>query len=352
MAAANMSNSTKNDHISNLMHDPRVKVLDSAEINKILHSLPPEIISKVIKRRNPKPSRKRETLRPPRRIPQNLVNAIDSLKLLDEPSYDARVNLFLGYCSALKNYSYNTVLRYFTILKENDVFGDSVLMPSKLGFMDLGKRHTRTVSVKDFVTFARKLHNHISLYTMPIILALYTGLRSMEILNMSTFVLYQLSNRTPVVKLKRKQTNVKPGSDPVYWEPVYTANFAIIINLMLEMFSKECRELDRYNIDVKLFNVTPKTLANRIRTLYYTYLGRLPPHGFGIHSCRNMVAIIMNGDSEHNNKVAIQTFLQHKSLKTTIAYIKADFSHVVAEFDRITMKAFPDLIKNLLPETQ
>lgn len=351
------------NHMSLLEPTCNIKKLDERKINQYFDSLPKDVIANIVRRQLPTPSRKRQVLKPKSNstsvtyIPQNLKNAIINLNLLDEPCNEKRIKLFIGYCK-FKNYTYNTTKRYYMILKQNGLFGrdKNILKPERMAFVDNGTPHTRIVSMNDFRIFVKYLHENMSVYTAPILVAVYTGLRTAEILQFSTYTLYQLKMRQPSIAIKRKQTVINYSEEnpniiePIYWSPIYNSHLSLFIENLIALFNDAYTTFINDKLNSKLFYVTPKTLGNRIRTQYFDAIGKMAPNGFGIHSCRNMIAMLMAENT--NNIFAIQEFLQHKHLKTTQRYIKADFSYLTKEFNRITDYELSNIRSNINPNDQ
>lgn len=318
--------------------------VNEIEINKNLQDMSDEAVKTLLRKRLPEPSKVRKPLKT-LPIPKNISSIIDSLQLFDEHDHERRLNIFLGYCLYIKEYSYNTTLRYYNIMKRNGVFGDVVLKPNKHAFFDSGKRHTRVVSMVNFRKLITYLNENFSKFTLPLILAAYTGLRTMEILQFTTHTLYYLGKQKPTISnIKRKQT--KPEAEINCWTPVYTNQLLLLVKHMSQLYREELKVFDNGNgVDVKLFNVTPRTLVNRIRTVYRNVIGEFPPNGFGIHSCRNMIAMMMAESS--NDIYSVKDFLQHRKVRTTERYLKADFSFATSEFNRLTQHEFKEVRENL-----
>jgi len=293
---------------------------------------------------------------------------------MDEKSMSQRIKIFIGYC-LYKNFSYNTTKRYFSILKNNNFFNESPnenenkndisnndsndsddnttqlepidhLRPNKLSFVNCGHQHIRIVSMSNFKTFIEYLHNNFSIYTAPILVAAYTGLRTFEILQFSTYTIYQLLNQQQPIAIKRKHTVIKSYDiDPILWQPIYNSHLNAFVEQLRDLYLDDYKIFLEMQINTKLFPVTPKTLGNRIKSLYFNAVNSIAPNGFGIHSCRNMIAMLMAENTE--NIFAIQQFLQHKNVKTTRQYIKADFSKTTQEFNRLTKYEFSNINKKL-----
>lgn len=326
--------------------------LDESTLNSLFSDIPDEQLSNLIRKKLPDPEKRRPRISRPANtslpaINSKLKDAITSLRLLDEPAVERRAQLFIGYCR-FKNYTYNTTVQYFKILKLNGVFGDADVntRPDRCAFVDSGRPHTRIVSIDDFKVYAKYLGDHFSEYTAPLLVSVYTGLRTHEILQMTVYTLYQLKNHHPIIAIKRKHTVVTSLADePTHWKPVYNTHLNAFVEQLLGLYSADYKEFMENQINRKLFYLTPKTLGNRLRSLFYAALGRLPPMGFGVHSSRNMIAMIMARTSE--NMPAIQQFLQHKNLNQTRRYVKADFTHTTKEFNRLTDYEFKDVRSSL-----
>jgi len=377
---SNTINSILKDHTTST-----VRKLNEIELNRRFDSLPVNVLENLIRRKLPEPSKKRAThinngsssdgtTKTNKKIPLCLKNAITSLALMDEKSMSQRIKIFIGYC-LYKNFSYNTTKRYFSILKNNNFFNESPnenenkndisnndsndsddntnqiepidhLRPNKLSFVNCGHQHIRIVSMSNFKTFIEYLHNNFSIYTAPILVAAYTGLRTFEILQFSTYTIYQLLNQQQPIAIKRKHTVIKSYDiDPILWQPIYNSHLNAFVEQLRDLYLDDYKIFLEMQINTKLFPVTPKTLGNRIKSLYFNAVNSIAPNGFGIHSCRNMIAMLMAENTE--NIFAIQQFLQHKNVKTTRQYIKADFSKTTQEFNRLTKYEFSNINKKL-----
>lgn len=357
----------------------RLTKLDETKLNQVIatsttatNSVSTDILNNLFRKPLPKLSRKRISIRQILKLPiisRALQLIVTDLKLHEESNYDRRVEMFIGYC-LYRNYALNTVRQYFNILKAHGVFGrgdeQSKLRLDSTVFIDRGRIHTRIVSMDNFKKFVAHLHEKISEYTAPILLAVYTGLRTAEILQFSAYTLHQLLQRNPTISIKRKQTVIKvppPPSPPamttarqnqettnvdnhqIYWTPIYNTHLSMFINILIDLYRLQYDALIQSNQNSKLFYCTPKTLGNRIKHLYYNACGSAAPNGFGVHSCRNMIAQLMAENTD--NIVAIQAFLQHHNINTTRQYIKADFTYTTNTFNRLTNYEFSNVRANI-----
>lgn len=320
--------------------------IDEKKLNRILDVIPSDKLRKIVRKPLPKPTplRRQVTLRTPPRVRALIQDAA----LLDEPDPNRRMQLFIGFCR-FRRYSYNTTATYINLLKSRGVFGDDpqaiTVKPSKLAFADSGKSHERMITMDSFVKMFKYLRENFTKYYAPLLVAMYTGLRTFEILQWSVQTLYQLRSRHEYVSVQRKQTVITMDSESTYWRPVYTTRFLHFIDQLVDLYHEEYQVYEKDGIDDQLFPVTPKTLSNRIRILYFEITGHHPPFGFGIHSCRNMIATLMANETE--NITAIQTFLQHRSVVTTQKYINVDLRFVRKEFDRLTRKELSSINEDL-----
>lgn len=401
----------------------RLRYVDEGHLNKTLSArlLPPEQLRKLFRRPVPTPSRKRYAVpqrdisipdddginndhdgtatetanedgasvpkrrrrraKKPTSLAPVLEEIIARLNLYDEPDLNRRMQLFTGYC-LYHNYAYRTALRYFQILRAYGVFGEygdperTRLRLNPIAFVDRGRLHTRIVSQDNFRKLIEYLLENFSQYTAPVLVAIFTGLRTAEILQFTTYTLFQLKQHLPVISIRRKQTiplDVLQQRYPIvteddlpeipippvhnrqhtkyaaeqqykdatvdekyanYWEPVYNKPLLEFINNLCSIYDKELQTLLDHQQNVRLFQCSPRALAYRMRHLYFMATNVVAPHGFGIHSCRYLIAQSMTQDTD--NIMAIQMFLQHRNIETTRQYIKADFTHMTETFNRIT----------------
>lgn len=335
----------------------RLTKLDETRLNQAIKpNVSAHVLNNLFRQPLPRASKQRTSVQlliDNSNIPRCLQAIVVDLKLHDEHDFDRRVQMFIGYC-LYRNYSLNTVQRYFMVLKRHGVFGrgaqQSSIRPDPAVFSDRGRVHTRIVSMENFKKLVWYLHQHLSQYTAPILIAVYTGLRTAEILQFTTYNLYQLSKRLAIISIKRKQTVVRDtgddnGDNSIYWQPVYTSHLCLFIDILIALYQNQYDALLNNNQNSKLFYCTPKTLGNRIRHLYYNACDVAAPNGFGVHSCRNLIAQIIAQNTD--NIVAIQAFLQHRNINTTRRYIKADFTKTSQTFNRLTNYEFSKVRANI-----
>lgn len=338
--------------IQNLTSDSKQKIrrIDETKLNELLDVLPNEQLQSLIYKPLNEYTLKRQRIRPilkERKLPKRLIAIITDLDLLSEPDYERRLYIFTGYCRYL-NYSVNTATKYLALLKSHGIFGknNQHLYIDRVSFIDSGKTHTRTFSFESFKKLMIYMHQNFTTFTAPILLACYSGLRTFEILQFTNITLHQLALKQTTVSIFRKKTFYRVDeTQGDEWRPIYTTHFSTFIEELIKLYQDLYDAYKRNGIIVKLFPITPKTLCNRLRSLYFIVNGYKLPLGAGIHSFRNMLAMLMAQKTQ--NIWTIQNFLQHKSVNTTRHYIHADFTHISREFDRLTKEEFSDTLKNL-----
>lgn len=337
----------------------RVRSLDEKRLNTLLDTIPnADLRALIYKPPNPEMliKQKQRTTLDRKKLPSRLSSIITTLGLLDETDYRRRLYIFAGYCRYM-NYSINTATKYLALMKAHGLFGveNDHLTIDKSSFVDSGRIHTRTFSFEAFKKFLLYLHQNFTKFTAPILLACYSGLRTFEILQFSNMTLHQLALKQTSVSIFRKKTfrraetsiveNSSSSEDSVEWRPVYTTHLNTFIADLTKLYRDEYLAYEMNGIIVKLFQITPKSLCSRLRSIFFLVNGYKLPLGAGIHSLRNMLAMLMAQQTE--NIWAIQNMLQHKSPNTTRRYVHADFTHISKEFNRLTDTEFSDIKKIL-----
>lgn len=328
----------------------KIRRVDETKLNELLDVMPNIELQRLLFKPLPTKTlalQKKRDLLIKKKLPTKLKTIIMDLQLRSEPNFRKRLDVFVGYCRYL-NYSPNTASKYLSILKSHGLFGaDSQhLYVDRVSFVDSGKIHTRTFSFESFKKLIVYLHQNFTQFTAPILLACYSGLRTFEVLQFSNITLHQLKHKQTTVSVFRKKTFHRVHEDKGdEWRPVYTTHMNAFIDELIKLYQDLYNAYEKNGIIVKLFELTPKTLCTRLRTVYFMCTGEKLPLGAGIHSFRNMLAMLMA--QKTHNVWAIQTFLQHKDAKTTRRYIHADFTHISREFDRLTKSEFSDVIKQL-----
>ena len=325
--------------INNISNEPVSEIadVDSDKIDQIMEIVPTyELLSMLRKKPVKKPERKRVRIQ--RQLTPKLLEAVQTLNLLDEPNHATRRVLVIDYFGS-KNYSWNTTKKYFGLLKSAGVLNDEEaddIHPNKRAFCNLGKLHTRIVSQQDFAKVHHHLVKHFSKNTAPILVAFYTGLRTSEILQFKSSTLHELLNQHQTIDIKRKKTNIDSDAESPdnAWKPVYNSHLINYTKQLINLYQEEYDNLLQHQINVPLFNITSTTLVERLKSAFRLATGKKPPLGFGVHSCRNMVASIMVGETD--NIYSISLWLQHKKIKTTEQYLKTGYSNLTAEFNRLT----------------
>lgn len=331
----------------------KLRNLDEQRLNELLDTIPNvDLKALIYKPPNPKIilKQKQRVNLDHKKLPKRLASIITTLGLLDETDYSKRLYIFVGYCRYM-NYSINTATKYLSLMKMHGLFGrdNDHLTIDRSSFVDSGKVHTRTFSFEAFKKFVLYLHQNFTKFTAPILLACYSGLRTFEILQFSNITLHQLALKQTTVSIFRKKTfrrtRESTNEERVEWRPVYNTHLNTFIIDLTRLYHDEYIAYEKNGIIVKLFHITPKTLCLRLRSIFFLVNGYKLPLGAGIHSLRNMLAMLMAQQTE--NVWAIQQMLQHKNSQTTRRYIHADFTHISKEFNRLTDSEFSDIKKTL-----
>lgn len=263
-------------------------------------------------------------------IPIYIAKIIHDNDLMSIDNKDDRAKIFLRalYFRRLKA---STVSRYFNRLKPY-LFPDTEILPNSLVFDDhYGKRDqirgSNLESIEKLIHFVKyKLDDNV-IYKWPILISAYSGLRINEVCSITMKTLQELSEKKPVVSVKRKN-----NTD---WQVVYYKEFEDLIDYIINKGCKERYELYINNfIDQRLYPFTKQALHNHLKTYYqYANEGVLPAKGFGMHSLRYYLATTL---FERTNKIEIaQTLMGHKSHKTTHMYIKSNNNKRSADLENL-----------------
>lgn len=81
-----------------------------------------------------------------------------------------------------------------------------------------------------------------------------------------------------------------------------------------------------------LFLLTPSGLVRRMQSVFFRATGQRLPYGFGIHGNRTTAASLMV--ARNPNLISVSKFLQHKSLRTTRQYVRADVINLRKKFNQ------------------
>jgi len=304
--------------------------INDLHINRIIDKIPNSKLAQILFKNLPKPTKQKQIVKYLNKpLPKILTTIITHYNLLNEPNPDLRTTLFIGVCK-LRNYSYNTTKKYFQLLNRAGIFNNSKLIPNPSHF--IGKPHTRIITKELYQIFYNYLLEHLNKHTAPILLAVYTGLRTMEILQFTTHTIVQLINREIKITIHRKNTNIEDGYIN-YWEPVYNTYLMTFVENLKILFQDEYNSYISKNINTKLFFMKPNTLNANFKLFYYIATGKGAPMGFGIHSCRHMTATLLNESGA--SLPALRQFLQHKHQETTKRYLLSNYSFAVKEIHKV-----------------
>lgn len=319
--------------------------IDETKLNHVMKTVRYGTFKKIINKRLPTPNK--QVVYKQKKITPTVRKIINILKLEDEPNYDERVTLFIIYC---RHYSKNTMIRYFQEAKYLGLFGDSKIVPEYNNF--IGKQHIRIVDPSSYIKFISYLKAHFNEFNAPMLIAYYTGLRVMEILQFSMNTLYQLSIRQVYINIIRKttlKTYESEDDSKNYWKPVYNPELYKFIDDLISLYKDSYNEfLRNKKLNQLLFYIKPNTVVARMKTQYFNVIGKPLPYGFGIHGYRTTMATILSESTK--NLPAIKHYLQHKNIQTTLAYIKIRWSEMEKEFDRLTKLEYSK-ISSLLKST-
>lgn len=143
-------------------------------------------------------------------------------------------------------------------------------------------------------------------YTHPILLAYYTGLRSVEVNRIKVSHLWQLLRKDRTIPLKRKN-----GTE---WRVYYFNQFEEFLGKLSEFYSRELEAFERYGIDDVLFNQSTSTVSYHLKRYYMTVCKCRPYPGFGLHVFRYNLATVVE------NREVARMILDHKDPQTTDRY--------------------------------
>lgn len=274
-------------------------------------------------------------------IPESLQEVCRELGLLDEQDERKRAEIFIGYCVS-RNYSLNTCRKYLALLRSSGIIADG-MRPLVNAFNSSNKLHIRSVDMDSFIKFILYVKSHFTRFYAPILMAIYTGLRTHEILKFSAKNLVELQRRQSNISVLRKQTNRSSSSSSTnsqqdvslqMWQPVYTTHLMQFVEQLASLYSDYMENFIKNGVNIKFFHITDATLRNRVRHAYFKACGVNPPYGFGIQGIRTMLAVYLSHNTD--NIVAVSQFLQHKSTNTSFGYLRrVDDSRIREKFDQI-----------------
>lgn len=334
---------TTNDRTKITTTKRSLKTIDENVLNRLLDSVPLDANEDIIKKQLPPLSKTRIPIKlnDSKNSPKFIRSIVKELGLLDEPCEIRRYNLCLGFFRH-RQYSINTVDRYLKLLREHGLFGDGegikYQKPDSAVFNT--QKHTRIVDKETYSAFINNMNSNLSKFNAPLLLAFYTGLRTTEILQITTYHLHQLTVRSTIVDVKRKNTS--PKKKLILWTPIYTSHLFKFIDTLAILYKDELSVFLSTDIDIRLFNLSPSTLVNRMSAIFTSVTGNSLPHGYGVHGNRTTVSSIMYDSAP--NLVAVQKYLQHRNITSTHRYVRADAKSFAGQFNRITKEHFKDVI--------
>lgn len=230
-----------------------------------------------------------------------------------------------------------TIKRYYDILKPA-LFPTTMVIPNSMVFDKTNDkapqlRGSNFIQVDNLIRYIRKLNDEIN-YKWCVLFALYTGLRSAEVIQLKASHILQLEEEKLLVSIIRKNN--------VTWNVLYYDEFQLFIKQLRDRYNEEVTFYIQHNVDVVLFNFTTMSLHYKLKEYYReSNKGLPPPTGFGLHIFRYYVA----------SKLALkkldvaQSFLGHKNKKTTEKYIRYNDLQKEQELQNINNQN--DLYRNM-----
>lgn len=325
---------------------PGLRAINERALNDLLDSIPKDASDNFIRKQLPIPSNARAIVRLNDfvHLPRFLKTVVSELSLLDEPDVIRRFNICVGYMR-VRDYSIHTINRYLKLLRKHGVFGsgDEIEYLKCDPTLFKSQKHIRIVDKDAFITFINYMSQNFTKFMAPLLFSIYTGLRTTELLQLTTFHLKQLLEKTIIVNIKRKNTS--PRKKIILWKPNYIKQFNDFVIQLKILYKNEYDTFQNKQFDIRLFNMTPRTLVNREQAVFFKATGKKLPFGYGVHGNRTTMASIMYDTTP--NLVAVKNFLQHENLSSTRKYVRADIRSLEKQFDRITAEHFKDILEKL-----
>jgi integrase len=316
-----------------------LKKIDEQKLIEMFPHLTDDQIKNLARRRQ-NPLKKTKFVNPVKKsLPSKLTNLIVRLKLLDEiPSQ--RYNLLIGHCRNQKM-KLNTVKTYIYYLEQVGVLDPNFKREPNL--QTFKPARLMLITQEDYSKMIKYCLTRPSLTLAPILLAIFTGLRTREILQCTSYTLYELKNRKSPVQINRKQTVLQV--EPTLWRPVYSQQLNSVIDILIYLFKEKYELYMENKIILPLFPFNAVTIVRRVHALYNKVVGKVAPSGLGIHSFRYLLASAMNIYT--NNLASIQDILQHRKIETTKQYIHHDLNQMSKRIDQLLAPNFTPLIDAL-----
>lgn len=275
-------------------------------------------------------------IKPKTIIPKYIKTILATNKIndLENDNEKARLFIMLLFKRKLKG---STIKRYYNIFKPT-LFPTTTIIPNSMVFDKASDakpqmRGSNFNQVEKLIDYVENLDDSIN-YKWVILLALYTGLRSHEALQLKTSNLIQLSKQNKTVDIIRKNNNI--------WKVLYYDEFLKFLELLLDNYKKEMNFYIENSVDINIFNFTSQALHYKLKEYYsHANKGSIAPMGFGLHIFRYFIASKL---ATKKLDVA-QIFLAHKNIKTTEKYIRYNDSQKELELNEINKKN--DLYKNI-----
>lgn len=249
-----------------------------------------------------------EYVRRAKKLPymNNLLRQIAALHLEQYSNDNDRALAFMRYMY-LRRVKWSTFKKYFYKLRPL-FWPESTVKASPMLFDLHNPPQNREPNPENLHEMVRELKSMVRTdrHTHPILVAYYTGLRTVEVCRLHVSHLSMLVQRKSVIPLKRKI-----GTE---WKVYYFEKFEELISTLAEYYREQLIAYTRYGIDTKLFDQSTSTINYHLRR-YYTLVCKSAPHpGFGLHVFRYNLATVVE------NREVARMILDHKDPLTTDRY--------------------------------
>ena len=253
-------------------------------------------------------------------IPNYVQKLIIEKALRDIKDENLRAQTFLKQMFIMKIRG-STIARHFKIIKPI-LFPNTTILPNSMAFDNQKSPQNKVPNLKNVDNLIEYIKSTKSKYKWPMLLALYTGLRLREVIQLKASHVIMLAKKQEIIPINRKNNN--------NWNVIYYDIFEDFVNHLRQItFKEECDFYLHSNVDSFVFqNISTSSLHIKIHEFYsLANGGRLPPTGFGMHIFRYYAAmkLVQSIKGSNGTKVA-QMFLGHKNIKTTEIYTKVDLN--------------------------
>lgn len=269
-------------------------------------------------------------------VPRYIQILLTTNRIQELQDDDEKARLFLRLLFKCKLRG-TTVVRHFKHLKPN-LFPTTSILPNSMAFDQANDRPPQLrganfKQIEKLIEYVKALDSGI-VYKWCILMALYTGLRSSEVVQLKTSHLIGLLNKKETIPIIRKNN--------VSWQVIYYGEFNEFLAEVAAQYKESLEFFSQHQVDILLFNFTTQALHYKLKE--YCRLanrGQPPSCGFGLHVFRYYVASKL---ATQKLDVA-QIFLAHKNQRTTEKYIR--YNDVQKEQEIVEMNQNNELYKNV-----